>query len=101
MTEQNVSRAELARRLTTSRAWVTKLLRGNANFTLHTMVKVSTALQGVLHSHIADRGAITRWIDTPENKIVDFGPVAGRPIGNVVTSRRRADSGNQFVEAAS
>ena len=63
MEEQKVSRAELARRLGTSRAYVTKLLGGNANFTLLTMVKVAMALGATIHVHVADQKAITRWID--------------------------------------
>ena len=63
MEEQKVSRAELARRLGTSRAYVTKLLGGNANFTLQTMTKVAMALGSQVHVHVADRDALTRWID--------------------------------------
>ena len=63
MEEQRVSRAELARRMGTSRAYVTKLLDGSANFTLTTMVKVAMALGGALHLHIADQHAATRWYD--------------------------------------
>lgn len=63
MEEQKVSRAELARRLGTSRAYVTKLLGGNANFTLQTMTKVAMALGATVHIHVADQKAITRWID--------------------------------------
>lgn len=63
MEEQKVSRAELARRLGTSRAYVTKLLGGNANFTLHTMTKVAMALGSTVHVHVADQKAVTRWID--------------------------------------
>jgi len=44
MEEQQVSRAELARRLGSSQAYVTKVLRGNANFTLATMTKLARAL---------------------------------------------------------
>ena len=63
MEEQKVSRAELARRLGTSRAYVTKLLGGNANFTLQTMTKVAMALGATVHVHVADQRAVTRWID--------------------------------------
>ncbi|HKH45141.1 MAG TPA: helix-turn-helix transcriptional regulator [Thermoanaerobaculia bacterium] len=63
MEEQKVSRAELARRLGTSRAYVTKLLGGNANFTLQTMTKVAMALGSTIHVHVADQKAVTRWID--------------------------------------
>jgi transcriptional regulator with XRE-family HTH domain len=64
MEEQNVSRAELARRMGTSRAYITRLLGGDANFTLMTMVKLSMAVGGALHVHISDRQATTRWQDT-------------------------------------
>ena len=68
MEEQNVSRAELARRLGTSRAYVTKLLGGNANFTLHTMTKVAMALGAAVHVHVADKDAVTRWRDRPSSR---------------------------------
>lgn len=64
MKEQGVNRAELARRMGTSRAYITKMLGGNANFTLLTMVKLAMALDGAVHIHIADKRAITRWRDT-------------------------------------
>jgi transcriptional regulator with XRE-family HTH domain len=40
----NHAKAELARRLKTSRAYITKLLQGSANFTLESLVKVARAL---------------------------------------------------------
>lgn len=44
MDEQDVSRTELARRIGTSPAYITKVLRGNANFTLTTMTKLALAV---------------------------------------------------------
>jgi len=41
---QEVSRAEFARRLGTSRAYVTSVLGGDDNFTLETMVKLAMAV---------------------------------------------------------
>lgn len=64
MEEQEMSRAELARRMGTSRAYITRLLGGDANFTLMTMVKLSMAVGGALHVHISDQQATTRWQDT-------------------------------------
>ena len=61
MDEQGVSRAELARRLGTSRAYVTKLLGGDANFTLETMTKVAMALGAAVHVHVAPQNATVRW----------------------------------------
>lgn len=49
MKEKKISRVELARRLGTSPAYITKVLRGNANFTLASMVKLSRALGSELH----------------------------------------------------
>jgi transcriptional regulator with XRE-family HTH domain len=61
MDEQGVSRAELARRLGTSRAYITKLLGGDANFTLQTMTKISMALGAAVHVHVAPQDATVRW----------------------------------------
>ncbi|MHB1047841.1 MAG: helix-turn-helix domain-containing protein [Thermoanaerobaculia bacterium] len=63
MAEKNVSRAELARRIGTSPAYVTKILRGSSNFTLSSMVRVAMALESEVRIHLSPRGAMTRWID--------------------------------------
>jgi transcriptional regulator with XRE-family HTH domain len=68
MKEKKVSRAELARRIGSSRAYITRLLGGGANFTLQTMVKLAMALDGAVHIHISDKRAITRWKDKPPRK---------------------------------
>lgn len=52
METQGVSRAEFARRLGVSAAYVTKMLRGNANFTLRSMVKAARALQATFRPHL-------------------------------------------------
>jgi transcriptional regulator with XRE-family HTH domain len=52
MEAQGVSRAELARRLGVSAAYVTKMLRGNANFTLRSMVRVARALQATFRPRL-------------------------------------------------
>ena len=44
MAKENVSKADLARRLNRSRAWVTQLLSGRANMTIRTLAEVSFAL---------------------------------------------------------
>jgi len=44
MEEEGVTRAELARRLGTSQAYITRVLGGHANFTLKTMAKLALAL---------------------------------------------------------
>jgi len=61
MEKQGVSRAELARRLNKSQAWVTKLLGGSNNFTLETMVRVSRALGGELNVRVQPEGTQAVW----------------------------------------
>lgn len=67
MEEQGVSRSELARRIGTSPAYVTKILRGTTNFTLDTMVKVARALDCEFRCHLQPQGAETRWFDVFRN----------------------------------
>lgn len=45
MDEQNISKADLARRLNKSRAWVTQLLSGNANMTVRTLAELAYTLE--------------------------------------------------------
>lgn len=83
MDESGVSRAELARRLQTSPAYVTKALRGDANLTISSMAKLARALDLELRVHLAPAGALTTWRDTlPGNASADSGdapgPVDGR-----------------------
>jgi len=55
--EQGISRAELARRLGSSKAYVTKVLSADANFTLATMNRLAAAVGGTVHFRIEDRKA--------------------------------------------
>lgn len=54
--EREVSRSELARRIGTSPAFVTKLLRGDNNFTLRTLSDVFFALGHSAHFSLGDVG---------------------------------------------
>lgn len=60
MARQGVSRAELARRLGTSKAYVTKVFSANVNFTLATMARLAQALDAEVHIRLTDRGATKR-----------------------------------------
>jgi ribosome-binding protein aMBF1 (putative translation factor) len=44
LTVQGMSKAELAKKLKTSRSYVTKILQGNANFTLDSLVQIARVL---------------------------------------------------------
>ena len=53
MKTAGISRTELARRIKTSPAYITKILRGNTNFTLESMVRIAKALDCDLQMHLA------------------------------------------------
>lgn len=63
MDRAGTSRAELARKLGTSQAYITKVLRGDANFTLRTMARLAFALDSQLRFHLAPRESRTIWFD--------------------------------------
>lgn len=53
MKERNISKSKLAEKLNTSKSYITKILQGdNVNFTIETMVKISTALGGAFETKI-------------------------------------------------
>ena len=52
MHDQEISRADLARKIDSSTAYVTKVMRGDVNFTLETMTKLALAVNGKLSVRI-------------------------------------------------
>lgn len=65
--EPKTSRAELARKLNTSPAYITKVLNDTAgNFTLETMAKLARAMDTVLHIRLAREGEIVEIVQ-PES----------------------------------
>lgn len=55
MNQCGMSKADLARQLGTSQAYVTKILRGDANLTIKSMVELANAVDGTLHLHVSTR----------------------------------------------
>ena len=55
MRDQQISRADVAERLGVSRAYVTKVLNGNPNLTIKTLLKLSDALGRELAIHFAPK----------------------------------------------
>jgi transcriptional regulator with XRE-family HTH domain len=58
-----ISRTELARRLDVSPAYITKIFRGDVNFTIDTMVRLARAMEGKVHLHLAPGEHELRWFD--------------------------------------
>lgn len=63
MTAQNVTRAELARRVGVSPAYITKVFRGTVNLTLETMSRLALAVGASVRLHLAPTHQRTSWHD--------------------------------------
>lgn len=57
---RGITRAELAETLGCSPAYVTKILRGNVNFTLATMTRLARALGAVVRIHLDPAEGLSR-----------------------------------------
>ena len=66
---KNMNRSELAEQLGGKKpAFVTKLLRGNNNFTFDTACRLARALDMEFVPHIKPKGWQTRWMDFSPHK---------------------------------
>jgi transcriptional regulator with XRE-family HTH domain len=74
MAEQNVSKADLARRLNKSRAWVTQLLSGKANMTVRTLADVAFTLG----AEVKLQAQPPSWLSVPSDKSAGAARVARR-----------------------
>lgn len=63
MEDRDVNKAELARRIDKTPAYVTKVFRGNSNFTIESMVKLAHALEGQLCIHVGRKESNVRWLE--------------------------------------
>ncbi|MBK9447557.1 MAG: helix-turn-helix domain-containing protein [Betaproteobacteria bacterium] len=66
-----MSNAEFARKLDVSPPYISKIMRGDENFTIEAMVKFARAAGAKLHLQIADESDAVRWvqvISTPREK---------------------------------
>lgn len=57
--DANLTRKEVAERLSTSPAWVTKVLRGDINLTIDSMVKLSAAVGHEVHIKLAKKASLS------------------------------------------
>lgn len=68
MADKGISKAEFARKIGKSNAYVTKALRGDENFTIKTMVKFARALGVFLHLKVDDEPQSFVWKDVVKVK---------------------------------
>lgn len=87
MKQKNISRAELARSLGKSRAYVTKVLQGDTNFTIDSLVKIASALDCDLELQFRGQCTASRSSKTEKREITkrlhqDDSYAGGRPARN-------------------
>lgn len=69
MENKGVSKAELARKIGKSPAYVTKLLNGYNNYTIGTMVKIARSIGGSVHIRVTPKEArIPNWLSVIDGK---------------------------------
>lgn len=66
MQREGINSAQLAELLSVSRPMVSKLLKGDSNVTIETMVKVAEALGGTLFLKIVRKGCTARVLEIAE-----------------------------------
>ncbi len=97
----NISRAELARRLGTSPAYVTKIFGGNANFTVETMVRLARAVGGQLHLHVSPQEyEVTLIQAAPVRKLKSFSSFGADEYRTVSTTQIEEDVDEILAPAA-
>lgn len=68
MERNEITRTELADRLSVSRPMVTKILRGDANLTIETMVRATKAVFGKLEIRAIPESSNGYWMEVIMNK---------------------------------
>jgi transcriptional regulator with XRE-family HTH domain len=61
------SQAALATKMGVSRAYISKVLRGDSNLTVTAMAKIAMALGAVIHIHVAEKNVGVRWVEVIES----------------------------------
>lgn len=61
MRREDVKKAELARRLSKSRAYITQILQGDVNFTVESLVRIAIALDSRFEVKISPKCVLHHW----------------------------------------
>lgn len=94
MKKNGVSRAELSRRVGKSNPYITKIMRGENNFTIDSMVAIADAVDGKIEIHITPKEEeIVAWYKSIKT--------AGKPIAHrrklVVIESREIDKSQSDI----
>ena len=67
MKQKGISKAELARRMETSQAYITKVFRGDTNLTIGSMVKLARCAGMTYHADLKEK-------ESPKAKVIQLRP---------------------------
>lgn len=68
MLKEKISKSFLSNKIGCSPAYISKILRGDANFTIETMVKISRALDTKLCIHLSDSNETIQWMGVVKSR---------------------------------
>jgi transcriptional regulator with XRE-family HTH domain len=71
MNSEGVNKAELARRLCKSRAYITQILQGDVNFTIESLVRIATTLDCEIEVQLARKYTVGAWIKECYKPVLD------------------------------
>jgi predicted transcriptional regulator len=63
MKRREKTKADVARSLKTSQAYITKVFKGDVNFTINSMVRLTRTLGGKINIHVVADNVDVRWLD--------------------------------------
>lgn len=104
MQEQGVTKAELARRLGRSRAYITQMVSGSANLTVRTLAEVAYALGAEVKLEAVpvearEREQARAELRHPVWKVVEMPRLPGKQHGEAPPSIRRVRAGDETAPA--
>lgn len=62
MRRVGITKTALAKKINASQAYITKVLRGDSNLTIESMVKLARAAEGSLHVSIVHQASTEQWM---------------------------------------
>lgn len=68
MSKNKTTKGDLSGKIGCSPAYISKILKGDANFTIETMVKISRALDTKLCIHLSDPNESIQWMGVVAHK---------------------------------
>ncbi len=78
---KGITNNNLAKRLDATAPYVTKALRGDENFTIESMVKLTQAIGAKLHIHVSEQTSDVRWYEiVNKTKVVSEKRITTRTI---------------------